>query len=35
MTFLSLLFSPETKDLELEQVGEKEAAAYAKATSGR
>ncbi len=31
MTWCSLLFSPETKHLELDQVGEKEAAAYAKA----
>jgi MFS family permease len=31
MTFVSLFFSPETKHLELDQVGEKEAAAYAKA----
>jgi MFS family permease len=31
MTWVSLLYSPETKDLELDQVGEKEAAAYAKA----
>jgi hypothetical protein len=29
MTWVSLLFSPETKDLELDQVGEKEATAYA------
>jgi MFS family permease len=29
MTFVSLLFSPETKDLELDEVGEKEATAYA------
>jgi MHS family proline/betaine transporter-like MFS transporter len=29
MTFVSLLFSPETKDLELDEVGEKEAIAYA------
>jgi MFS family permease len=29
MTWISLLFSPETKDLELDQVGEKEATAYA------
>jgi MFS family permease len=29
MTWFSLLFSPETKDLELDQVGEKEATAYA------
>jgi len=30
MTWVSLLFSPETKDLELSEVGEKEAVAYAK-----
>jgi MHS family proline/betaine transporter-like MFS transporter len=29
MTFVSLLFSPETKDLELDEVGEKEQTAYA------
>ena len=29
MTWVSLLFSPETKDLELDEVGEKEATAYA------
>ena len=29
MTFVSLLYSPETKDLELNQVGEKEQKAYA------
>jgi MHS family proline/betaine transporter-like MFS transporter len=29
MTFVSLLFSPETKNLELDEVGEKEATAYA------
>ncbi len=35
MTWVSLLFSPETKDLELSQVGEKEAAAYAKVAANR
>jgi hypothetical protein len=29
MTWVSLLFSPETKNLELDEVGEKEATAYA------
>jgi hypothetical protein len=29
MTFVSLLFSPETKNLELDEVGEKEQTAYA------
>ena len=29
MTFVSLLFSPETKNLELDEVGEKEQIAYA------